>query len=118
MRYIQFGMLALTAVALAVLVPGNGLTQPVFNTPAAVPALLASASAGSVPAIQVKGGHGHGRFRGGIGLGFWPGWYGSYGYNWPYGYYGGSYLDTPSRTCVWNGYEYTCYNFPSDQYLY
>lgn len=47
-----------------------------------------------------------------------PGWgYGPYGYG-PYSgyygpYYGGDgygYYTEGDKTCVWNGYEYTCYN--------
>jgi hypothetical protein len=124
MRYLELTMLALATVALAALVPGNGWAQPAFGDPqalvAAVPALLAAGNEASVPVIQVHKYKGGGHFRSGFGWGWsggWPGSYGGYG-RWPYGYYGGSYLDTPTRTCVWNGYEYTCYNFPSDTYTY
>jgi len=83
-------------------------------------AVLAIGDGASVPALTVKGGKGHGHFRGGFFWGGYPGWgrgwYGGY----PSGYgYSGSYLDTPNQSCVWNGYQYRCYVFPSsDSYLY
>ncbi len=75
--------------------------------------------------LPVKGGvhfgfgGGYGRFHGGFfrgsyrGLGY--GWYGGYP-----GWYGssGSYLDTPTRSCVWNGYKYRCDDFLSGNSYY
>jgi hypothetical protein len=119
MRYSELTILAVAAVALVALVPANGWAQPNFGDPqavvAAVPALLAVGNDAPVPIIQVHKFKNGGNFRGGFGWGWsgWPGLYGGYG-SWPYGNYGGSYLDSPTRTCVWNGYEYKCYNFPSD----
>jgi hypothetical protein len=46
----------------------------------------------------------HGRSFGGFYGGYYPGNYG--GYN-SYG----TYSYQPSTTCVWNGYDYTCYKF-------
>jgi hypothetical protein len=60
--------------------------------------------------MLVKKGQGssHRGFRGGF---FWGG-YPGYGYS---GNYPLEYNTSPSKTCVWNGYEYTCYNFPSER---
>jgi|GEM_PF-2913138 len=122
MRYQQIMMVALTGVALAFIVAGNGWAQPTFSNPQAfvgsAGVTFAGADRAPLPALQVKGNHGN-HFRGGSwgwSYGGWPGgWYGGSGY--PYGYSGGSYLDTPTRTCVWNGYEYKCYTFNSDSEL-
>ena len=55
---------------------------------------------------------GHRGFR----SGFWIGGYPAYR---SWGSYPLEYNTSPSTTCVWSGYEYTCYNFPSERmYLY
>ncbi len=117
----------LLSLAMAAIFAGNTLAQ---QNLAIAPYLAGGTAAvftlgdnASVPVLPVfKGGHGHRGFhrgfRGGFFLGY-PGWgYGGYG-GYPYGSYTGSYLDTPTRSCVWNGYEYRCYNFQTgDSYLY
>jgi hypothetical protein len=68
------------------------------------PSIVSPYSANIVPVWS-----GHHRHWGG-----WGGYYGGYypGYSGYYSYpnYGG-YSYSPSTTCVWNGYQYTCYNF-------
>jgi hypothetical protein len=109
---------ALTGVALALLVAGNGWAQPTLSNSqtyiGSTGVTFAGGSSASAPVLQVKGNYG-GHFKGG-GWGWsygWPGWYGGSGY--PYRSYGGSYLDTPNKTCVWNGYEYKCYTFSPNE---
>lgn len=121
MRYLEMTMIALAAVVVAAVVAGHGWAQPIVGNPqglvGAEGVLQAAGNGSQVPVILAKkGGHGHGQFKSGFRgwYGWGPGWYGGYGYSYPYGYYGGSYLDTPTRTCVWNGYEYTCYTFPDE----
>lgn len=115
MRYQEIIMVALTGVSLALLATGNGWAQPTLNTPNAylgsAGVTFATGNSAPLPALQVKGYHGS-NFRGGTwgwSFGGWPGGY--WGSSYPYNYNGGSYLDTPNRTCVWNGYEYKCYTF-------
>jgi hypothetical protein len=128
MRILIIILLAgLVSLAMAALLAGNTLAQQdLVVAPylaAGTAAIFALGNDASVPVLTVKvgkGGKGHGRFRGGFFLGGYPGWgYGWYG-GYPFGYgYSGSYLDTPTRTCTWNGYEYRCWEFPSgDSYLY
>jgi hypothetical protein len=112
----------LASLAMAALFSTSALAQqdlvvaPYLAGTAAVFALGDNTSAQILPVHKFGGGKG---FRGGFYLGY-PGWgYGWYG-GYPGGYgYSGSYLDTPTRSCVWNGYQYRCYNFPSgESYLY
>jgi hypothetical protein len=93
------------------------LTLPLYGGVASAQ-MYSSASAigvsSSVPFSLVKGGFGHGGFHFGLGFGGWP----YYGGGYPYGY-GGYYYDYPNggtrtepgKTCVWSGYEWTCYKF-------
>lgn len=128
MRLVNITLLVgLVSLAMTVLFSGQTLAQQDLVVgpylAAGTTAALALGDNASVPVLTVKGGKGHGHgggFRGGFFLGGYPGrgygWYGGY----PSGYgYTGSYLDTPDRSCVWNGYQYRCYVFPSgDSYLY
>jgi hypothetical protein len=124
MRILTITLLAgLASLSMMILFSGQSLAQsgPVLAPflAAGTTASLGLGDAASVPFLLVKGGHGHGmhggHFRGGFLWGY-PG-YGLYGSYPGYGY-SGSYLDTPTRTCVWNGYEYSCYNFPNETYVY
>lgn len=120
MRYSTMIIVGLTAVVAASLIAEDAwaLTSTSGTQTAAGTGfvIVAAGTGASVPVIQVDkkgGGHHKGGFRWGF-YGGRPGWYG--GYYSPYGYQGGSYLDTPTRTCVWNGYEYKCYEFEDETY--
>ncbi|MBI4964581.1 MAG: hypothetical protein HY913_14985 [Desulfomonile tiedjei] len=114
------GLLSLT---ITVLFSGQSLADQSSGLGLGATAVFALGSEASVPVLQVHKFGGGSGFRGGLYFGGFPGrgygWYGGY----PSGYsgygYSGSYLDTPTKTCVWNGYKYRCYNFQSgDSYLY
>jgi hypothetical protein len=105
--------LGLTAVAIVALGVGSASAQPTLGNSSV---LLSSATGGSPfgsgPFMLVAG-HGHGGgghgmgfrgFRGGHFYGGYPDYWGSYPLE---------YNTSPSQTCVFNGYSYTCYNFPS-----
>jgi hypothetical protein len=115
MRYtkiiLPIGLAALVVMALGV---GPTLAQ---STSGSSPFLASTSIGGGVAApfmLLTKGhGMGHRGFRGGLWFGGYPGYY---------GYWGGypqEYTTNPSTTCVWNGYKYNCYNFPSERlYVY
>ncbi len=114
MRYTTI-MLSLGLAAVAIVVLGVGPTSA-QSTSGASPFLASTSVGDSVigngapgPFMLVMKGHGSGHrgFRGGFFLGGYPG----YGY---WGSYPLEYNTSPSTTCVWNGYQYTCYTFPSD----
>jgi hypothetical protein len=117
MRYATI-MLSLGLAAAAIVVLGVGPTSA-QSTSGTSPFLASSAIGDSVigggspgPFMLVKKGHGmvHRGFRSGLFFGGYPGYWGSYPLE---------YNTSPSSTCVWNGYQYTCYNFPSERmYLY
>jgi len=120
MRYSTVIIVALTGVVAASLIAEDAWALPTFlgtqTAAGAGPVIMAAGTEAPVPVIQVHkkgGGHKGGGFRWGF-YGGGPSWYG--GYYSPYGYQGGSYLDTPTRTCVWNGYEYKCYEFEDETY--
>lgn len=109
-------IIALTSVA----VFGLFMAIPSFaGQSTGSPLSLLSTSTTPTFALTAHGGHG-----GGHGGGAWigsGGWYGGsgwrhggtgfYGYSSPYSYYdSGSYYTSPDRTCVWDGYQYTCYD--------
>ncbi|MGB6064094.1 MAG: hypothetical protein WBG50_04765 [Desulfomonilaceae bacterium] len=120
MRYtaimLSIGLATAAIVALSV---GPSYAQSTTGTPA----FLASAAIGGSaigtaaagPFMLAFARHG-GAFRGGFyrggrfGRGFYGGFYGYPGYSY-YGGYPEYYDTTPSQSCVWNGYSYTCYNF-------
>ncbi|MGO9571707.1 MAG: hypothetical protein ACLP5H_29630 [Desulfomonilaceae bacterium] len=114
MRYSTI-MLSLGLAAVAIMVLGVGPTSAQSTSGTSL--YLASTSIGDSvvgnaqlgPFMLVMKGHGFGHrgFRGGLFLGGYPG----YGY---WGSYPLEYNTSPSTSCVWNGYSYTCYNFPSD----
>jgi hypothetical protein len=119
MRYATIMLpLGLAAVAIVVLGVGPASAQSTSGTSS----FLASSAIGDSvigggtpgPFMLVKKGHGmiHRGFRGGFFLGGYPG-YGSWS-SYPL-----EYNTSPSTTCVWNGYQYACYTFPSERmYLY
>ncbi len=118
MRYTAI-ILPLGLAAAVIMVLGVG---PVFaqSGSGAFPLLASTSIVDSVvgggafvPTMPVIRGHGGRGFRSGFWWGGYPG----------YGYWGSSYpyeINTnPSQTCVWNGYNYNCYNFPSERlYVY
>ena len=77
----------------------------------------------SGPFSLAKGGFGH---HGGFGFGRGFGFYGGWGWPGGYGYsgYGSGYYNypnsgtraVPGQTCVWSGYQWTCYNFDNNYY--
>jgi hypothetical protein len=101
-----------TALMLVVVMSVPASAQPMYGNGVT----LLSATSGlsgpnSVTILPVKGGHHGGGFRGG--LGFYGGGYGygpyRYGYGSSYGDSYGTYQEG-NNTCVWNGYNYRCYN--------
>jgi hypothetical protein len=117
MRYTTI-MLSLGLAAVAIVVLGVGPTSA-QSTSGASPFLASTSVGDSVigngapePFMLVKKGQGSGHrgFRGAFFWGGYPGYGGSYPLE---------YNTSPSTTCVWNGYQYTCYNFPSERmYFY
>jgi len=97
--------------ALMILAPYWGVASAQINSGAA-----AIGVANSGPFSLVR----HGGFGFGRGFGFYGGW------GWPYGYgsYGSGYLNYPNsgtkvepgKTCVWSGYQWTCYKFDNNYY--
>lgn len=79
-------------------------------------------AASSTPTFElIRGGHGGVGHGGGAWIGS-GGWYGGHGwrhggtgfyaYSSPYSYYdSGDYYTSPDQSCVWDGYQYTCYNW-------
>lgn len=118
MRYTTI-MLSLGLAAVTIMVLGVGPTFAQSNS--GVSSLFASTSIGdsvigggaSGPFMLVMRGHRSGNR--GFRSGFWWGGFPRYGYNY-WGSYPLEYNSSPSSTCVWNGYEYTCYNFPSERF--
>jgi hypothetical protein len=120
MRYTTI-MLSLSLAAVAIVVIGVGPTSA-QSTSGTSPFLASTSIGDSVigngaagPFMLVKKGHGSGHrgFRSGFWIG---GGYPAYRY---WGSYPLEYNTSPSTTCVWSGYEYTCYNFPSERvYFY
>ncbi len=119
MRYTTI-ILPLGLAALVIMVFGVG---PTFSSDFGASTLLASTTIGdsvigdraSGPFMLVhkKGGFGHSGFRSGFWIGGYPG-YRSWGSSYPL-----EFNSNPSTTCVWNGYTYNCYNFPSERvYVY
>jgi len=120
MRYATF-MLSVGLAAMAIVALGVGPTSaestsgaaPFLASGSMVDTVIGSGSSGLVVPVHKKGfskGFGHRGFRGGFYWGY-PG----------YSFYGGyplEYNPSPSTTCVWNGYQYTCYNFPSESSSY
>jgi len=106
--------------SMALLIPalywGVVSAQSVSGTAPYAPAYLVGqlgiGAAAAGPFMVAKGGHhGGGNFRFYGGRGFYGGSYYPYG---GYPFYGDndySYDDSyvPTKTCVWNGYEYKCY---------
>lgn len=117
MRYSMI-ILSLALATVAIMVIGVGPTSA--QSTSGTSPLLASSSVGDSvvgtgaagPFMLVKKGHKfvNRGFRSGFWIGGYPGYWGSYPLE---------YNTSPSTTCVWNGYDYTCYNFPSERmYLY
>ena len=119
MRYTTI-MLSLGLAAVAIVVLGVGPTSA-QSTSGTSPFLASTSVGDSVigsgapgPFMLVKKGHGSGHR--GFRSGFWIGGYPAYR---SWGSYPLEYNTSPSTTCVWSGYEYTCYNFPSERmYFY
>ncbi|HMK34697.1 MAG TPA: hypothetical protein VK463_06505 [Desulfomonilaceae bacterium] len=111
--YIFFSLGITAALMLAVVasVPVYAQSAPTGGVTLVSPVSGTAADAAMIMPV-VHGHHGGFRaFRGGFG-GYWPGYYG-------YGYYGGSYpgysdgygyYNEGNQVCVWNGYNYQCYN--------
>jgi|GEM_PF-6435510 len=106
--------------ALMMLAPYSGVASAQINSGVAA---IGVATGG--PFSLVKGGFGHGGFGFGRGFGFYGGWgwpYGGYGYSG----YGSGFYDYPNsgtrrepgKTCVWSGYEWTCYKFDNNYRYY
>jgi hypothetical protein len=103
--------------ALMMLAPFWGVASAQINSGAAA---IGVATSGPFSLVKHGGfgfGMGFGGFRGGWG---WP--YGGYGYSG----YGSGYLDYPNsgtrtepgQTCVWSGYQWTCYKFNNNYGAY
>jgi hypothetical protein len=117
MRYSRI-ILPLGLAAAVIMVLGVG---PTFSSESGASPYLESTSIGDSvigggaagPFMLVFKGHGMGHrgFRSGIWLGGYPYRYG-YGSSYPL-----EFNSNPSQTCVWNGYSYNCYNFPSERVL-
>lgn len=108
-----FSVGALVLLALLITATGPNPYGPTdLSLTAAVDSVVGTS--GSIPVQLVKHGYGGGAYFGGGGIYFGQGaygggwdWYnGSYS-NYPYG--GQGYYEQGNKTCVWNGYQYTCY---------
>jgi hypothetical protein len=111
-------IMGITALALLAIFAGSVSAQQTGATlPAAQDVNVQSLVSGitpfaSVVPVHFKGGGGwHGRAGSGFGLYLGYGGLGGYYYGgYPYGY-GSGYSVTPSEpVCVWNGYQYRCYD--------
>jgi hypothetical protein len=110
--------LGLAAVAIAVLGVGpisaqsTSGTSPFLASESVGDSVIGTGAPGPFTLVHKKGGFGHRGFRSGLWIGGYPAYR-------SWGSYPLEYNTSPSTTCVWNGYQYTCYNFPSEQmYLY
>jgi len=108
-----------TALMLVVVMSVPASAQPMYgNGVTLLPLTSGFSGANSATVLPVKGGHHGGGFRGG--LGFYGGGYGYGPYGSGYGpYYGGDgygFYQEGNSTCVWNGYNYRCFNSNKDIY--
>ena len=119
MRYTAI-ILPLGLAAAVIMVLGVGPTfaqsnfgaSPLLASTSMVDSVIGGGASG--PFMLVFKGHGMGNR--GFRSGFWFGGYPGYGYSSSYPY---EFNTNPSQTCVWNGYSYKCYNFPSERvYVY
>ncbi len=119
MRYTTI-MLSLALATVVIMVLGVGPTSaqstsgtsPFLASTSVGDSVIGNGAPGPFMLVHKKGGFGHRGFR----SGFWIGGYPGYRY---WGSYPLEFNTSPSTTCVWNGYEYACYNFPSERmYVY
>jgi hypothetical protein len=114
MRTMTIFAVGLTAALMLVVVMSlPASAQPTYGSGFTLLSSISGLSGANSPTIiLVKGGGGHhgSGFRGG--LGFYGGFSGPYGYGYGpnYGADGYGYYEEGNNTCVWNGYNYRCYN--------